>query len=145
MRSEPASSKPVFEHSAGGVVLREGTVLLIRTQDAKGRPVWAFPKGKLDPGETARQAAVREVEEETGWRCRIERDLPKSQYWYQRGGRRVKKTVRWYRMEPVEEIGETDGEVEETAWVPFAEALDRLTHKSDRELLRRATGLRDAS
>jgi 8-oxo-dGTP diphosphatase len=128
---------PIFEYSAGGVVLGEGTVLLIRTHDVKGRTVWAFPKGKLDKGETSRQAAVREVEEETGWRCRIETELPRSQYWFQRSGQRVKKTVRWFRMAPIEPTGETDGEVDEVAWVPVDKALERLTHESDREQLKR--------
>jgi len=133
-------TQPVFEYSAGGIVLREGTVLLIRTQDLKGRTVWAYPKGKLHTGETARQAAVREVAEETGWRCKIETELPKSQYWFQRSGQRVKKTVRWFRMTPVEECGETDGEVDEAAWVPISEALDRLTYDSDRKLLLQVAG-----
>lgn len=139
-------AQPIFEYSAGGVVLREGTVLLIRTHDLKGRTVWAFPKGKLDKGETSRQAAVREVEEETGWRCRIETELPKSEYWFQRAGQRVKKTVRWFRMTPVEERGETDGEVDEATWVPIGEALGRLTYDSDRILLQQvsAAGAADA-
>lgn len=132
-------AQPIFEYSAGGVVLREGTVLLIRTRDLRGRTVWTFPKGKLDAGETSQQAAVREVEEETGWRCRIERELPKSEYWFQRAGQRVKKTVRWFLMAPVEEVGGTDGEVEEVAWMPVGEALERLTYESDREQLKRVT------
>lgn len=131
--------KPIFEYSAGGVVLREGTVLLIRTSDLKGRTVWAFPKGKLDRGETAKQAAIREVEEETGWRCRIECELPKSEYWYQREGQRVRKAVRWFRMAPIGETREMDGEVEEAVWVPIGEALDRLTYKADQDTLKRVT------
>lgn len=130
-------AKPIFEYSAGGIVLREGTVLLIRTHNLRGQTVWAFPKGKLDKDETSQQAAVREVEEETGWRCRVETELPKSEYWFQREGRRIKKTVRWFRMAPIEEIGETDGEVDEVAWVPIDEALGRLTYDSDREQLDR--------
>lgn len=133
-------TQPIFEYSAGGVALREGSVLLIRTHDAKGRTVWAFPKGKLNAGETAQQAAIREVEEETGWRCRIETELPKSEYWFQRAGQRVKKTVRWFRMAPVELIGETDGEVDEAAWAPIGEALGRLTYDSDREHLKQVSG-----
>lgn len=132
-------AQPIFEYSAGGVVLRDETVLLIRTHDVKGRTVWAFPKGKLNKGETSRQAAVREVEEETGWRCRIETELPKSQYRFQRAGQRVKKTVRWFRMTPVDHTGETDGEVDEAAWVPVGEALGRLTYESDRNLLKQVT------
>ena len=129
--------KPIFEYSAGGVVLDRGRVLLIRTSDLRGRTVWAFPKGKLDRGETSRQAAVREVEEETGWPCRIEGELPRSEYWYQREGHRVKKAVRWYRMAPIGEPGEPDGEVDEVAWVPIGEALDRLTYRADQETLKR--------
>ena len=127
----------LFEYSAGGVVLDKGNVLLIRTSDLRGRTVWAFPKGKLVQGETARQAAVREVEEETGWPCRIECELPRSEYWYQREGQRVKKAVRWYRMAPIGEPGETDGEVDEVAWVPIDEALERLTYRADQETLKR--------
>lgn len=133
-------TQPIFEYSAGGIALREGSVLLIRTHDAKGRAVWGFPKGKLHAGETAQQAAVREVEEETGWRCRIETELPNSEYWFQRKGQRVKKTVRWFRMTPVELAGETDGEVEEVAWVPVGEALGRLTYDTDRDHLKQVSG-----
>lgn len=133
------SSAPVFEYSAGGLVARDGDILVIRTRDLKGRSVWTFPKGRVDKGETSGQAALREVEEETGWRCRIEAELPRSQYWFQREGRRVKKTVRWFRMSPIEHVGQPDSEVDEVAWLPVQEAQDRLTYRSDRDLLRRAS------
>ena len=55
-------------------MFRQQDVLLIRVSDIKGRPVWSFPKGRLDAGETPAQAALREVLEETGWCCRIEAD-----------------------------------------------------------------------
>jgi ADP-ribose pyrophosphatase YjhB (NUDIX family) len=134
-----ANDKPILEFSAGGVVLKDGTVLLIRARDLKGRPVWTFPKGKLNEGEKSQQAALREVAEETGWRCRIEAELPKSQYWFQRAGRRVKKTVRWFRMIPLEQIGQPDQEVDEVAWLPLADAPARLTYEADRKLLKTAT------
>ncbi|MGH7256440.1 MAG: NUDIX hydrolase [Nitrospirales bacterium] len=132
-------AKPMFEYSAGGVALNDGQVLLIRSRALTGRTVWAFPKGKLNQGETSEQAALREVGEETGWRCTIEAELPRSEYWYQRDGQRIKKTVRWYRMVPVEQVGVHDHEIEEVAWVSFEEAMTRLTYPSDRELLRTAT------
>ena len=132
--------KPHFEYSAGGVVLRDGEILLVRTRDMKGRPVWTFPKGKLDLGETSEQAAVREVREETGWVCQLADELPRSDYWFQRDGHRVKKTVRWFRMSPVERTDEPDDEIDEVAWVPVAEAFGRLTYESDRKLLETATG-----
>jgi ADP-ribose pyrophosphatase YjhB (NUDIX family) len=131
-------AQPILEFSAGGVVLREGQALLIRTQDLRGRTVWTFPKGKLDEKETSPQAAIREVEEETGWRCRIDGELPRSQYWFQREGRRVRKTVRWFRMVPLAQVGKPDKEVEAAVWVPVREAMDRLTYQSDRDLLRAA-------
>ena len=132
-------TQPFLEFSAGGIVLREGEVLLIRARDLKGRTIWTFPKGKLNELEKSEQAALREVEEETGWRCRIETELPASHYWFQREGRKVKKTVRWFRMVPLEQVGEHDLEVEEAIWLPVGEALDRLTHEADRKLLLSAT------
>lgn len=116
--------------SAGGVVLRQQNVLLIRVSDIKGRPVWSFPKGRLDAGETPAQAAVREVLEETGWWCRIEADLSTTEYWFQRQGRRFRKTVVWFHMSALEESGVPDGEVDEVQWVSREDALERLDRKS---------------
>jgi 8-oxo-dGTP pyrophosphatase MutT (NUDIX family) len=78
---------------------------------------------------------VREVREETGYRCEIVRELEPITYWFQRNGRRVRKTVRWYLMRPVEKVGDHDHEVEEVAWVEREEALTRLRYDSDRKLL----------
>ncbi|MBX3235174.1 MAG: NUDIX domain-containing protein [Nitrospiraceae bacterium] len=126
--------------SAGGVVLREAQVLLVRVSDAKGRPVWCFPKGRLDNGETAAEAAVREVEEETGWRCRIDKQLACTEYWFQREGRRFRKTVVWFGMSPIEHSRTPDGEVEEVLWLPLDEARSKLTYPSDLGLLEQAIG-----
>ena len=131
-------TEPGLVRSAGGVVLRRQEVLLIRVSDIKGRPVWSFPKGRLDAGETPAQAAVREVLEETGWACRIEGDLSTSEYWFQREGRRFRKTVVWFKMSPLEQAGVPDGEVEEVQWVAREEALGRLTYQSDVALLSQA-------
>jgi 8-oxo-dGTP pyrophosphatase MutT (NUDIX family) len=119
-------------------VLRQQDVLLIRVSDIKGRPIWSFPKGRLDAGETPAQAAVREVLEETGWRCRIEADLSTTEYWFQREGRRFRKTVVWFKMSPIEQGGVPDGEVEDVQWVDRQEALSRLSYASDVALLAQA-------
>lgn len=132
------SSRPVFELSAGGVVLQDRQCLLIRTRNLKGRTVWTFPKGRVEPHEQSEQAALREVREETGWNCRIEAELPRSEYWFQRQGQRVKKTVRWFRMSPLEQVGEPDMEIEEAKWMPIEEARNKLTYPSDRRLLEAA-------
>lgn len=144
MSREQQGARPVFEYSAGGVVLRDGQVLMIQARDLKGRKVWTFPKGKLNPSEKSPDAAVREVKEETGYRCRIESELPRAQYWFQREGRRVKKRVRWFRMRVLEKTGGPDAEVEQVVWLPVAEALFRLTYSSDRALLRKASGTDEA-
>ena len=125
-----------FQFSAGGLVVdAEGRVLLIRARDLRERPVWTLPKGTLGPGESSGEAALREVQEETGWRCEIIRPLEPATYWFQRDGRRVKKTVRWFLMRPLEKVGEHDHEVDEVAWLPPQEALARLRYDSDRKLV----------
>lgn len=140
-REERGMGEGGLVRSAGGVVLRQQEVLLIRVSDMKGRPVWSFPKGRIDAGESPAQAAVREVLEETGWSCRIDADLSTTEYWFQREGRRFRKTVVWFKMAPIELTGIPDGEVEDAQWVERTEALRRLTYASDAALLSRALEL----
>jgi ADP-ribose pyrophosphatase YjhB (NUDIX family) len=129
-------ARPIFEHSAGGVVIdAEGQVLLIRARDLRNRAVWTLPKGALTPGETGTDAALREVREETGYRCEVVRELEAVTYWFQRDGRRIRKTVSWFLMKPVEKVGEHDHEVDEVAWAPRQDALARLRYDSDRRLV----------
>lgn len=129
-------ARPILEFSAGGLVVDgEGRVLLIRARDLRNRPVWTLPKGALAPGETSADAALREVREETGWRCELLRELHAVTYWFRRDGRRIRKTVRWYLMRPVEKVGEHDHEVDEVVWLAPDEALGRLRYDSDRKLV----------
>jgi len=122
-----------LDFSAGGLVLRNGHVLLI--QPAGGDAKWTFPKGHIERGEDEWDAALREVQEETGYACRIVRELPPTSYWYRDRGQMVKKTVLWFEMEPVGRNGLHDDEVARILWVPLKEALARLTYPTDRELL----------
>ncbi len=129
-------TRTVLVFSAGGLVVDEGgRVLLIRARDLRERPVWTLPKGTLGPGESSADAALREVREETGWRCEIVRPLEPVTYWFQRSGQRIKKTVRWFLMRPLDKVGDHDHEVEEVAWLPPKEALERLRYDSDRALV----------
>lgn len=129
-------SRPIFEFSAGGLVVdAEGRVLLIRARDLRNRAVWTLPKGALAPGEESIDAALREVREETGYRCEVARELEPVTYWFQRNGQRVKKTVQWFLMRPLEKVGEHDHEVDEVAWAVPTEALGRLRYDSDRRLV----------
>lgn len=127
---------PLEQFSAGGLVVDErGRVLLIRARDLRNRPVWTLPKGAPAPGESSAEAALREVREETGYRCEIVHHLAPVTYWFQRGGQRVKKTVGWYLMRPLAKEGEHDHEVEEVDWVARDEALSRLRYDSDKKLV----------
>ena len=129
-------TSPRLEFSAGGLVFDdEGRVLLIRARDLRNQPVWTLPKGALNPGETSIDAALREVQEETGYRCELVRELTPVTYWFQRDGRRIRKTVRWYLMRPLAKVGEHDHEVDEVLWADRADAQSRLRYDSDRRLL----------
>src|SRR5688500_9386400 len=89
---------PMIE-AAGGVVWRRdasgGLEVLLVHRDRYDD--WTFPKGKLESGETHRQAALREVEEETGLRCTLGDELPEVRYEDRKG--RAKR-VRYWTMEP---------------------------------------------
>lgn len=133
-------TKPT-ERSAGGVVLRDGQVAVIvpRKRAADGRSVLGLPKGHLDPGETAEQAAIREVREETGLETELVARLGDVRYWYQRKGRRIRKSVVFYlfayRSGSVEDH---DDEIEEVRWLPLAEAARQLSYPGERDMVERA-------
>ena len=129
-------TRPQFQFSAGGLVIDgDGNVLLIRARDLRSRPVWTLPKGALTTGESSEAAALREVREETGYHCEVVRELEAFTYWFQREGRRIRKTVRWFLMRPVEKVGEHDHEVDEVRWASPEEADSLLRYDSDRRLL----------
>lgn len=94
---------------------------------------WTLPKGKLEPGESLEECAVREVQEETGLRCRLLGEVGSTSY-LDRKGR--PKLVRWWLMRP--DGGELRGsaEVDEARWASAEEAVATLTYDHDRELLR---------
>ena len=130
------SPRPIVErqHSAGGVVVRDGAVLLIST--AGGRR-WQLPKGRLEPGESSEQAAVREVREETGVSGRIVAPLAGVDYWFAEGSsKRIRKHVDFFLLDYLEgsEANFDPQEVDSAAWFPGEEALARLTHASERRV-----------
>ena len=119
--------KPV--QAAGGVVLRDGLVALVHRPRYDD---WSLPKGKLDPGESFEEAALREVEEETGLRCRLVRELPTVRY----DVRGRLKEVRYWAMEVDDEIPFVpNDEVDQVRWVGQQEALALLSYDRDREPL----------
>lgn len=125
--------------AAGGVVVDNNAtpprVLLVHRPRYDD---WSFPKGKLDSGETVEEAALREVLEETGIRCKIVSKIDTLRYSYQTSkGRRRPKVVHYFLMDPLtDEIRVPGAEVDRADWLDFETALRMLTYKRDRELLK---------
>jgi 8-oxo-dGTP pyrophosphatase MutT (NUDIX family) len=129
------------EISAGGVVYRQvaaGIEVAIAeqrdriTQQATTR----LPKGKIDPGESAEDAAVREVAEEVGLRARVIGALGSVEYDYADDSTRVSKQVHYFLMEwvPGESL-ELDGEMDRTYWCAIDEAAKKLTFEPEQRAI----------
>jgi 8-oxo-dGTP pyrophosphatase MutT (NUDIX family) len=140
MSSEPAKAGPprALERSAGGVVVRgEEMVAIVPVRRASdGSKVLALPKGHIDPGESAIDAAQREVREETGIVAEPLCELGEARYWYRRDGRTIPKSVSFYLFSYQSgDIADHDEEVEEVRWVDLAEAQLTLSHAAEREMV----------
>ena len=120
--------------AAGAVLHRDGLVAVVHRPRYDD---WSLPKGKLEPGEDDRSAALREVFEETGHRGRIDRDLGTVEYVVERAGRRQPKVVRYYEMHDDGGQFVPDREVDELRWLTLDEAAALLTYDRDRDVLDR--------
>lgn len=136
-RGLPASPAAQRQHSAGGLVVHQSRILLIETR--RGRR-WQLPKGRLEPGETAQQAALREIHEETGVRGRLHSYLGAVQYRFSESGRTIDKRVDYYLVEYLggSPSSHNPDEVSAAAWFPFAEGIRKLTFDNERELAEEA-------
>ena len=115
--------------AAGGVVVRDGRVLLVH------RPRygdWTLPKGKLEDGEAWEDAALREVEEETGLRCLLGRELGYTDYTDSKD--RPKRARYWAMVAPGAEPTAAS-EVDAVRWAGIAEAAERLSYDRDRRFV----------
>jgi 8-oxo-dGTP diphosphatase len=122
--------------AAGGLVWRlgrDGPKLAVIHRPK--RQDWSLPKGKLESGERFTEAALREVEEETGCRARLESFAGYTLYRSRRGPKLV---LFWHMV--VDEVGrfEPNDEVDQVEWLTPEEALRRLDHASEQRLVRRA-------
>jgi 8-oxo-dGTP pyrophosphatase MutT (NUDIX family) len=121
-RGEVAREREV---SAGGVLVRGDEVAVL-----------ALPKGHVDPGETAIEAARREVQEETGLSGEPLYELGKSRYWYRRDGLTIGKTVTFFLFRYLDgDTADHDDEVEEVRWIPLQAAEKELSHVAEREMI----------
>ena len=122
--------------AAGGVVWRRGAAggVEVAVVHRPRYDDWSLPKGKLDAGENFEQAALREVAEETGLRCRLGRELGETRY---RDNKDRPKVVRYWAMEVSEGEFEPNDEVDDLRWVDLDEAKRMLSYDFDRELVGR--------
>jgi 8-oxo-dGTP pyrophosphatase MutT (NUDIX family) len=121
------------------VVVRGDDVVVIRpARRGNNREVWALPKGHPDGDETAQEAAVREVREETGVEADPLEELGEIHYTYERGGREVSKRVVFFLFRYREGDLAHDHEIAAVRWMPLEEAARTLTHAGEREMVQRA-------
>ena len=126
--------------SAGGVVHRpvsgrEEIVLVHRRQPR----LWALPKGTPNAGETLEETALRETREETGLAVTLEAPLRAISYVFVRGRTRFHKTVHFYLMRPIGgDLEHHDHEFDEVRWFELAEALELMTHATERSVVEEA-------
>jgi 8-oxo-dGTP diphosphatase len=118
--------------AAGGIVLRREKIPLFAVVRLRKRDEWVLPKGKLDDGETPRDAAEREVLEETGHDVSVHEFL--GTLVYESGGR--SKVVHYWRMETNGgQAYDLKDDVRAVDWLPLDAAVERLSHVYERAFL----------
>lgn len=126
--------------SAGGVVLRDGAggaEVVICGRDSDG--VWGLPKGTPDEGESLEDAAVREVNEETGLQVDIVKKIGTVEYWFAANGIRYHKWVHHYLMRSTGgDTANHDAEYDRVEWLPIDKAIRTLTFDNDKRMVRLA-------
>ncbi len=120
--------------AAGGIVCREGssgeTEIVVVHRPAYDD--WTLPKGKVDSDETPEQCALREVKEETGFRCELGRPVGCTAYVDRRGRNKV---ACYWVMEVISGRFRPGGEVDRMLWLPLTDAVKRLTYERDKALI----------
>jgi 8-oxo-dGTP pyrophosphatase MutT (NUDIX family) len=129
----PSDAPDDLIRAAGGVVYRtlDNGQIELACIFRVARGDWTFPKGKLDEGETFEQAAVREVQEEIGMHCHIERFIGTTNYIHRKG---KPKICAYYLMAVNKGEFAPNEEVDELVWLPLDQVRGHLTHERDQEL-----------
>ncbi len=135
-----------FEKSAGGIVYRKRNgnleILMIQVPYSHG-PTWTFPKGHVEEGETPEEAAIREIEEETGIKAEIEHPIGEIDYWFiSRQGKklvRIHKKVTHFLLRAVSgDTSEHNEEVTDAEWFPIEEVAGKLLFEGDKKIFEKA-------
>lgn len=131
--------------SAGGVVYRHSDSGLDVVLCGRQSPViWALPKGTPDCGETRKETALREVNEETGLKVQAETFLDTIDYWFVRfsDGNWCHKTVHYYLMTSMGgDLSQHDDEFDEVKWFPAHYALKAMTYENEAKIVGKGISL----
>jgi len=123
--------------AAGGLIWRQASgerelIVIYRRRHED----WTLPKGKVKPGESWLECAVREVREETGYDVEVESHAG----WVCYDTREITKVVRFWNMRPIGESNfESSEEVLSIHWMTLRKALERLDHEAERALVQQAS------
>ncbi|MBP3956141.1 NUDIX hydrolase [Gemmata sp. G18] len=122
---------PIWVRQAAAIPVRDGRVCLVTSSSGRR---WVVPKGQIDPGHTAGEAALVEAWEEAGLVGALDTE-PLGSYAYEKLGRELHVLV--YRMTVTEARDEwPERDLRVRAWVTLDEALDRIEEPGLRDLLR---------
>lgn len=133
--------------SSGGVTFRNTengvdiALILVR-----GKKTWCLPKGLIDKGEDALEAALREVREETGLNGEILDKIGHISYWFKRrdDSAKVHKTVHFFLLKYLSgSTDDHDHEVDQARWFPMDQAINKLAFRSEKEIAQKAKVLID--
>lgn len=122
--------------AAGGLVLKEGEVLMIWRLKK-----WDLPKGKLDKGEKQKDAAVREVEEECNVKVKMGKKICHTWHTYKQNGRRILKKTYWYKMYCIDDTKmkpQLEENIEDIRWMNEVDLKEALynTYPSIRDVFK---------
>lgn len=118
--------------AAGGIIVRDGKIALVHRPHYDD---WTLPKGKLDAGETFEQAALREIQEETGMTVELAEELPPTFYIDHQDRQKV---VRYWIMPHLSGDFTKNEEVDELVWVRPEKAAGYLTYVTDQAVIHAA-------
>lgn len=128
--------------SSGGVIFRQiNNEIEVALIAIKNKKIWTLPKGLIDKGENAEEAAIREIAEETGLYGTIIDFIDEKSYWFyiKDGNVKCKKTVVYYLLKYFSgDIKKHNWEVDEAKWFLIDDAIVKVNYKSDREIIQKA-------
>ncbi|MAQ96178.1 MAG: hypothetical protein CL716_00480 [Chloroflexi bacterium] len=133
--------------SAGGIVYRKDADSIFIVVCGRNCPIsFNLPKGTPEPHETRGQAALREVEEETGLRVQLGKYIDSVNYWVtnhpDHPGQQLRKTVYYYLMEPIGgDFSRHDGEFDTVDWVDSRDISNTLSFENEVKIVQKGISL----